>query len=502
MHRLSGPVRPILIAGAVIILLIAGTMTLVITRFDTAETRYQRITQESTALRALDALRENLLNRVEAIDRSLYTGNTAALADVAGLQPQFSQTLTQEQTIEAGDPAASAELSRVNAASVTLAGAEASIIGTHGRLSATQRTAYDQAVEGLEAELTRFGDYLSAKVPHLRSSAGAAASNARTAGIVSGILTAIVTLGLLVYIIRLLRQMWRLLDGIRAGATTLKGSTLEMRAAAQEAAAAVAEQSAAVSEVAATADELSTAANSIAGGAQTMASAARQTTATMDDMREQVAAIAERALELGRASQEIGEILSLLNELAERTDLLALNAAIEAAHAGEAGRGFAVVAGEIRKLAERSAQSTDSIREIVSRVQDSTNATILATERGTRQAEEVTELMHSSAAELDESRRAAEQQRAATEQVAAALAEIRGAVEQLSAEQQRRVETTEQVERLVVHLNSLIQHRQDAPGGNGWGPASLEGGRVDELGDGHNRDASRLVGASAPGGRR
>lgn len=177
----------------------------------------------------------------------------------------------------------------------------------------------------------------------------------------------------------------------------------------------------------------------------------------MAEMRDQVVTISERSIALGRSSQEIGDILGLLNEIAERTDLLALNAAIEAARAGESGRGFAVVAGEVRKLAERSARSTESARTIVTQVQDETNATILATERGTEQADEIDRLMRSSADELDRSLRATEQQQAAAAQVAAALAQIREAVEQLSAEQDRRLETTSRVEGLTGQLGELLE---------------------------------------------
>jgi methyl-accepting chemotaxis protein len=146
----------------------------------------------------------------------------------------------------------------------------------------------------------------------------------------------------------------------------------------------------------------------------------------------------------------------LINEIAEQANLLALNAAIEAARAGDAGRGFAVVASEVRKLAERSIRSTDSIREIIAAVQDETNATIMATEQGAKQAEEVAELMRSTAEVLDDSIRATEQQQDAAGQVAGAMIEIRAAAEQLATEQSERVAAAQAVEQLVVALDERL----------------------------------------------
>lgn len=113
------------------------------------------------------------------------------------------------------------------------------------------------------------------------------------------------------------------------------------------------------------------------------AQAVRNTISGMDVLREQIQDTAKRIKRLGESSQEIGEIVDLISDITEQTNVLALNAAIQAASAGEAGRGFSVVAEEVQRLAERSAEATKQIGALVKTIQGDTHDAVAAMEKST-----------------------------------------------------------------------------------------------------------------------
>ena len=96
--------------------------------------------------------------------------------------------------------------------------------------------------------------------------------------------------------------------------------------------------------------------------------------------------------ELGKQAQGIGQIITVIEDIADQTNLLALNAAIEAARAGEAGRGFAVVADEVRKLAEKTMSATREVVDFVGAIQDCAQKNVVATDSAVKLVEESTGL--------------------------------------------------------------------------------------------------------------
>jgi methyl-accepting chemotaxis protein len=188
---------------------------------------------------------------------------------------------------------------------------------------------------------------------------------------------------------------------IRETASSLSAAAAEIQAATTQQMASATEQDAAVTQTATTVEEVRTTVVQTAERAQMVADTARQSVEvsrsgqtsvadTVDGMqmiRQRVEDIAANILMLSERTQQIGEIIATVNEIADQSKLLALNASIEAARAGEEGKGFAVVANEVRQLAEQSREATARVSEILGEIQQATNTAVMVTEEGSKGAE-------------------------------------------------------------------------------------------------------------------
>ena len=188
--------------------------------------------------------------------------------------------------------------------------------------------------------------------------------------------------------------------------------------------------------------------------------------AIADSVRES----AETITELGKRSDEIGEIIGVIDDIADQTNLLALNAAIEAARAGEQGRGFAVVADEVRKLAERTTKATAEIAGMIKGIQKDTSGAVSSMEEGTKQVEAGMELAVKAGDSLtsivsvvsevqkmiEQIATASDEQSAAAEQISGNVGNIASVSKQSAQSAEQMAATAEELNRQTDALNELV----------------------------------------------
>lgn len=168
------------------------------------------------------------------------------------------------------------------------------------------------------------------------------------------------------------------------------------------ASAAINEMAVSIEQVSANASESTQVAEKSVEMANKGAAVVRNTIKGMDTIREQIQETSKRIKRLGESSQEIGDIVALINDIADQTNILALNAAIQASMAGEAGRGFAVVADEVQRLAERSGNATKQIEALVKTIQTDTNEAVISMESSTAEVVRGAQLAQDAGVALEE----------------------------------------------------------------------------------------------------
>jgi methyl-accepting chemotaxis protein len=246
----------------------------------------------------------------------------------------------------------------------------------------------------------------------------------------------------------------------------------------------------AMQEMASTVSQISDHSNNAADEARRATETARKggqvVELALTKMRAMAGAVgdtAKKVEDLGRSSEQIGEIVQVIDEIAEQTNLLALNAAIEAARAGEQGRGFAVVAGEVRHLAERSGKATRQISEMIKNIQNETRGAVAAMNQGTLQVQEgVASTVEAGQALQDIIRMASgvgemvshiasatAQQASATEDVNATLDRISQIMTESAAGSHQSAKATQELSALALDLQEMVNEFKLERASNGSG---------------------------------
>jgi len=242
---------------------------------------------------------------------------------------------------------------------------------------------------------------------------------------------------------------------VRRGAAGIAGESSSVADASTHLAAKSATHSEAASAMAAAVEEMTVSIAHVSdNAAEARANSARSqelseqggkiiesTVTEMATMASAVKAASESVTELGRQSHQISDIVNVIKEIADQTNLLALNAAIEAARAGEQGRGFAVVADEVRRLAERTATSTGEISATIERIQAGVRRTTEMMESGVARVDQGVSLANQAGAAIARIRNGATQVTVAVTDISAALEEQRAASNDIA----RRVEIIAQM---------------------------------------------------------
>ena len=237
---------------------------------------------------------------------------------------------------------------------------------------------------------------------------------------------------------------------IAAASTEIAASAEEMSAGlskqegeSQQVAAAVEEMNATVQEVARQSSDAASAAKQSQQEAATGAGVVEDTVSEIKGIATDVGSSAAAVTTLGDKSQQIGEIIKVINDIADQTNLLALNAAIEAARAGEHGRGFAVVADEVRKLAERTTKATEEVASSIKDIQVQTSSAVQLIESGSQRVAKGVDLAQNAGQALG--------------RISQSSQGLAGMVQSIAAAAEEQAASSQQIAKAVETINAVTR---------------------------------------------
>lgn len=260
-------------------------------------------------------------------------------------------------------------------------------------------------------------------------------------------------------------------QNITIASTQILAANTQQVASATQTSASIAQTTTTVEELKSLADHSLSIASGLAESAQRTVEVSQSgqqsvssTILTMNEIRNRVEGIAASILALSEKTQQIGEIITMVSDLAAQSNMLALNASIEASRAGEAGKGFGVVAQEMRSLAEQSRKATIQIKEILSEIQSATNSTVMATEegskvvdRGVKQVESAQRSIEQLSQAIDQSDQMAKQMSAGGRQQLVGVEQVAMTMQHINQATTQNVTSSHQTENAARNLNQLAQ---------------------------------------------